>query len=500
MALELNVNRLVRVNVVLSPLAAQRRSFGVLCVAGNSAGNPNQISNSERIRFYTDMTGVGQDFLTTAPEYTAAGLYFSQTPKPEKIAIGRWASAAYAATLTGGALTAAEQTLANWTSITAGAFNITINGTPSTITGVNFSTATSLSGAGTSVMSLLDTALTNATVSFSNGSFVLTSTTTGAASTITYGTGTGTLPNDLSLRFKFTQATALAIGQGAIAETPAVCATSLMNASGAWYGLMFASLTAISDAEYNAVSAVIQPATPSRIFGITSGGAGLIDSTVTNDIASTSKASGYTRTLVQYSLNPYAAASLFGKALSVNYNANRSTINLMYKQQPGVTPEGLSETQAGTLKTKRCNVFAKYNNDTSIIQYGVMSAESYIDERTGLDWFSDALQNAEYNLLYQSKRKIPQTDAGQHQLVTVAAAVCQEAVFNGLVAPGQWNADGFGQLERGDFLSEGYYIFTAPMASQDQSIREARVAPPITIALKLAGAINEIDITVDVNR
>ena len=160
----------------------------------------------------------------------------------------------------------------------------------------------------------------------------------------------------------------------------------------------------------------------------------------------------------------------------------------------------LTETQAQTLKAKRCNVFVQYQNDTAIIQYGVMSGQAYFDEIHGLDWFTDALQTALYNLLYQSKTKIPQTDAGQNQLVNTASNVCAEAINNGLVAPGQWNADGFGQLERGQFLTEGFYIYTQPMALQDQSIREQRIAPPIQIALKLAGAIHEIDAIVDVNR
>lgn len=82
----------------------------------------------------------------------------------------------------------------------------------------------------------------------------------------------------------------------------------------------------------------------------------------------------------------------------------------------------------------------------------------------------------------------------------MASAVCEEAINNGLVAPGQWNADGFGQLSRGDFLDRGFYIYTPPMAQQDQSIREQRIAPPLQIALKLAGAIHELDCIIDVNR
>lgn len=44
----------------------------------------------ERTRFYTDLVGgVDADFAAGTPEYLAASAYFGQTPRPEKLAIGR---------------------------------------------------------------------------------------------------------------------------------------------------------------------------------------------------------------------------------------------------------------------------------------------------------------------------------------------------------------------------------------------------------------------------
>jgi hypothetical protein len=145
-------------------------------------------------------------------------------------------------------------------------------------------------------------------------------------------------------------------------------------------------------------------------------------------------------------------------------------------------------------------VFVDYQNDTAIFQYGTMADGSFFDEVHGLDWLSNALQNALYNLLYTSKTKIPQTESGANQIINVANGVLSEAVNNGLVAPGTWNADGFGQLERGDFLDSGFYIYMQPMKDQDQSSREERVAPPMQIAVKLAGAVHTIDVIINVNR
>lgn len=487
----LNVGRLVRVSVNLAPLAAARRGFGTLLVIGDS----NVIDGSERIRNYVDLESVAADFGTSAPEYLAAQLYFGQSPRPQQLMIGRWLRTATSALLKGGILTATEQALSNWTSITTGSFKVTVDGVEKTVSALNLSAVTNLNG----VASAITAKLTGAVCAWDGSRFTITSSTTGASSTIGYAStaGTGT---DISTQLKLTSTTALAPISGYASETPVACVTTLANMSGLWYGASFAASTMPTDDQLIDVAGFIEGASVSRIFGVTETNTLVLDATYTTDLASRLKALSYKRTCVQYSANKYAICSLMGRAFSVNFSANRSTITLMYKQEPGVVAATLTETQAQTLKSKRCNVFVNYNNDTAIIQYGVMSGQAYFDEIHGLDWFADALQNAEYNLLYQSKTKIPQTDAGQNQLVNTAAGVCQEAINNGLIAPGQWNADGFGQLSRGDYLAEGFYIYTPPMAAQDQSIREQRIAPPIQVALKLAGAIHEIDCIVDVNR
>lgn len=487
----LNVGRLVRVAVNLAPLAAARRGFGTLLIAGDS----NVINGVDRFRTYTDLESVAGDFGTSAPEYLAAALYFGQSPRPNQLMIGRWLRTATAGLIQGGILTTAEQAMANWTAVTAGSFKIDIDGVTKTLSALDFSSETNLNG----VAGVINAALTGGTIAWDGSRFILTSATTGATSEVGYASATGS-GTDISALLKLTSATALVPVPGFAAETPVECVTELANMSGMWYGLSFAASTMPTADQLVDVAAFIEGASISRLFGVTETDTRVLDNAWTTDLASRLKDLSYKRSCVQFSANPYAVCSLFGRAFSVNFSANRSTITLMYKQEPGIVAENLTETQAQTLKAKRCNVFVQYQNDTAIVQYGVMSGQAYFDEMHGLDWFSDALQTAEYNLLYQSKTKIPQTDAGQNQLVNVAAGVCQEAINNGLIAPGQWNADGFGQLSRGDFLEEGFYIYTQPMAAQDQSIREQRIAPPIQIALKLAGAIHEIDCIVDVNR
>lgn len=488
--MSLSVSRLVRVVINLSPLAAARRSFGVLNIAGDS----NVINGVERMRTYLTIDGVALDFGTSAPEYKAAALYFGQSPKPKSLMISRWLRLASSAANDGGILSPSEQALSNFTSITNGGLVISIDGVVKTLTGLNFSAQTNLNG----VASVISAALVGGVVTWTGSEFVVTSNSTGITSTVGYATtGAGT---DLSVPLKLTAALSLAIIPGFDAETPVQCAAVLANKSASWYGLMFAAIVQPTDLQNLDVSGFIEALDISRVFGVTIVNTNVLSSLVSNDLASEMKAGGYKKSLCQYSQNAYAIASFFGRAFSVNFNANRSTITLMYKQEPGVVGEELTENQASTLKAKRCNVFVNYVNDTIIIQYGVMSGSAYFDEIHGLDWIQDAIQNACFNVLYQSTTKVPQTDAGVNQLTNAIGGVCDQAVSNGLVAPGIWNADGFGELQTGQYLKTGYYIFAQPIALQSQSDRETRVAPPIQTAIKLAGAIQELDVIVNVNR
>jgi len=487
----LPVSNLVRVVINLSPLAAARRSFGVLNIAGDS----NVIDGSERIRTYTTIEGVALDFGTSAPEYKAAALYFGQSPKPKTLMISRWLRTATSGFNKGGILSTAEQLISNWTAITNGGFVIAIDGgAAQNLTGLNFGAVTNLNG----VATVINVALADATCTWNGSQFVITSDTTGVSSTVGYAT-TGSGTNIASL-LKLTSALSVDNVDGFAAETPVECAAALVNKSALWYGLMFQASTQPTDEQSLLVSDFIEALDLSRIYGVTITDTSVLSAVVTDDLASLQKDAGYKKSFCQYSENAYAIASLFGRMFSVNFSANRSTITLMYKQEPSVTAEDLDVNQAAVLKDKRCNVFTTYVNDTSIIQYGVMSGSAYIDEIHGLDWLQDAVQNACYNVLYQSKTKVPQTDAGVNQLVNAIGGACEEAVNNGLVAPGVWTADGFGQLNTDDYLKSGYYIYAQPLALQSQADREARLSPPIQVAVKLAGAIQEVDVLIDVNR
>lgn len=491
----LSVSRLVGVQTIFSPVAAGRRGFGTLLILGDS----DVISGAEKLRTYTTLDAVAQDFGVTAPEYYGASLYFGQSPRPRNLMIGRWLSAAVTAELVGGNLTAAEQAIANWTSVTSGELDIEIDGTTVNLTSLDLSAATNLNGVASVINTAIDNAVAGATCTWDGKRFIIKGATTGASGSITYAADT--LGSPLASQMHLTETTAAAIADGFDAQTPAQAAADFANLSAAWYGLTFCASATVSDSDHLAVAAFIEGAGKARRYGVTATNANVLSGSVDTDIASQLKAAGYRRTAVQYcSHNPYAICSMFARAFAVNFSGNRTTITLMYKQEPGVVYEQLTETEALVLESKNCNVYVLYDNDTAILQYGVNADGTYFDELHGADWLADAIQVALYNLLYQSQTKIPQTDEGTAQLVNAAQRVLDQAVQNGFAAPGIWNADGFGTLQRGDRLDSGYYVYMPSVDDQDQSEREARKAPPMQIAVKLAGAIHTADVIININR
>lgn len=498
MAQGLSVDGVVRVNLQLARLAAQPGNFGLLALLGDS----NVIDVVERLRAYSDIDGVVADFGSNAPEYRAALLHFSQLPRPAKIVIGRWARTATSGVLRGALLNPAQRALANFTAITAGALKLVINGTARTVTGLDFSGATNINGVASILQTALATALAGTTVVYDGVQhrFVITAPTTGPTSAFGYpaAPGSGT---DVAALFGFVQSAGALAVAGVTAESLIEAVLALADISSEWYGLEVASSVVPDDAALLEVSAYIEAADRHRIFGHTIQNTTVLDAGNTSDFASAVKGLGRRRTVTQYSASsPHAMASYFGRAFTVNFKANRTTITLKFKNEPGIVAEVLTASQAAALKAKNCNVFAAYRNDTAIIQEGVVADGTFFDEVHGLDWLVSEIQTEVYNLLYQSTTKIPQTDEGSGQIAAAIARACERGINNGLGAPGIWNADGFGELKSGDMLPAGFYIYYPPVALQSQADREARHSVPFQVAFKMAGAVHDVDVTLNINR
>ena len=482
-ATTLPVSRVVNVAVEMSPTAAALRNFGSCLILGDS----DIIDTDERIRLYSSISDIATDFGISSREYLAAQAFFSQSPQPTQVYIGRWAKSATAGRLRGRTLSSAEQDISLFTAITTGTLSLTIDGASKSMASIDLSAETNLNGVASQISSALGV---SGSCAWTGERFVITSATTGTSSTVAT-TDTGTLS---SLMGFAGSATSVA---GVAAESLASAITALLDYN-TWY--MVCVAPDASDDSIVEAAGLIEAASPSRMTGFTTQNSTEIDSTASSTLGSRLKGLGYNRTILVYSSDsPVAAASVFGRMATINFEGSNTTLTLKFKQLPGVTAENLRSSQAEALKSHNVNAFCAYQNDTSILQEGITSGGWFIDETHGLDWLQNRVETDLWNLLYTSK-KVGQDESGATAIVSCVNKSLEQGVTNGLIAPGVWNGDAFGALESGDTLSTGYYVYIQPFDEQSQSDREARKAPPIQIAVKLKGAVHFINVTITVNR
>jgi hypothetical protein len=126
-----------------------------------------------------------------------------------------------------------------------------------------------------------------------------------------------------------------------------------------------------------------------------------------------------------------------------------------------------------------------------------------MDTIIGIDNFKIALQTALFNVNFlaaSNGTKVPQEDSGMHQYVVAIQKICKQFVTNGLFAPGFWNYAGFGALQQGQWMPDGFYVYANPIASQSQAARAARQSTLIQVAVNLAGAVQTVNLLVSVNQ
>lgn len=206
---------------------------------------------------------------------------------------------------------------------------------------------------------------------------------------------------------------------------------------------------------------------------------------------------GYDRTLLQYSVTANSGAAIMGYAMGAN-GFDKPTYTLKFKQEIGITPDTLTTAEVTAIEANNANVYVN-RGGYKIFENGTAASGIFFDEILGLDMLAESIKVGVMNL-FTTTLKIPQTDAGVTQIIGAVTNPCDEAVRRNFIAPGIWTGAPIGNVATGDTLPLGYKIIADPVSSQSQADREARKAPPISVLVKLAGAIHSAIINVYVNR
>jgi hypothetical protein len=460
--------------IVNSPQVAAP-TFNTGLVVGTSTAIPSYGTNP-RIRKYLQATFstamVTDGFSTASAEYICAQIYFSQSPPPQAIYIGRQD------------LTAIQTAVAT----TGNAGNNYVVG--DIITAIQggasngqLRVATVAAGAVTSLTTIIGQQGTAYTVA--NGLA-----TTG-------GSGTG-----------------LEVNITALGETPLQAVQACRAANATWYPVMS---TVAAAADHIAIASWTQSQIGTIYLGTDS------EANVLNGVAAntfkTIYANACSRTWMQYATTQsgllpnqvYFVAAVMGCFLAANSQKANSAFTMKFSAGVplvGVSTEPLSTTQIANIEGAvpglgpNGNLFLNYANSYNILEQGTMMAPSvYLDQIVGLDVLGANIQSAIMNLMV-SVPKVPQTDAGQQLLIQAVESACAQAALVGFIAGGVW----FGQtiplsstanmVAPGQALPLGFIVASPKYATLSLAQIIARQAPPIYVAIIESGAVHFVTIQV----
>ena len=286
-------------------------------------------------------------------------------------------------------------------------------------------------------------------------------------------------------------------------ETALEAVTACRLANTDWY---MCEVCGAATADILAVSTYLEVCSPTSVYAYTSNDA----SALTGDPGSVFaqlKALSRQRSIGQFSVTPDAASAVMGYAMGANTGLSGSAFTLMFKTQVGVAPDDLNETQVTYLQKYNANYYVNRGagDEYSMFENGVMADGTWFDEVLNLDMLVNDMQLAILDLL-KSLPKAPQTEDGVTGIKLAMKSSLERARLIGFIAPGIWNGEDiwltneYRALATGDAMPDGYRILSEPVDNQSQADRDRRLAPPIYVPIKLAGAIHSVVVQINVNR
>ncbi len=383
--------------------------------------------------------------------------------------------------------------LTNLQAIADGDIRVVLNGSNVDLTGLNFTNASSLAD----IATILQRKLTDVIVTAKATGFDLASKKVGASSSIDLvqlPAGSGT---DLSVASLFNVAAGTATG-GADSQGETISDAILRTEEQVNYTGLITNLD-LEDAAIFSIAATVQTRDMIFLAHVCS----TEDLEPTTGIASIIKDVTQTKTrILFYSASQELAnlmkAAYLGRAFSVNFSGSNTSQTMQLKALVNVLPDTLiNQTIFDKAETAGVDYYGSIEGLPVVISNG---ANKFFDSVYNSIFIKLAVEVAGFNFLKQTNTKRPQTE---QTMTAYKAALSQpliQSVNAGVIAPGTWNGDTFGNQQ--DFIrnieDNGYYLYSLPIAQQAQAEREAREAPIVQIAIKEAGAIHSSSIIINI--
>lgn len=463
------------------------------------------------IRQFATAADVGDYFGLSSDEYAMAAVYFAgfnnSTQKPGNLLFSQYPTASVSAYTRSGSF--AGVALADLQAITPGTLTFTVDGVVKTSASINLAGATSFSNAAALITAAFSGGGTPVvTYDAQRQAFQATSPTTGATSTMTFGSG------PISSALKFTAAAGAVLSQGSVAFTPSAAMTSLIG-----YALNWASFTTVfepliadkiafgtwASQQNNRYAYVVWDTDPNAVvqgnttdYGSQAKALGLSGSLPVTGDPAVAASLGITMTAMVRPL----AAFVMGYAASLDFDATNGRNTLAYRSQGGLVTGVVNATVGDTLVGKGYNFYGAYATSSQqfmFMQPGqIGGAFRWADSFFNQIWLNGSFQNTLMNFLANSG-SVPYTARGYSDIESVMmddinAGLNFGAIRAGVVLSGDQQVqvnNAVGKQIAGVISTRGWYL---NIVDPGAAARANRESPNMTFFYADGGSIQQIEL------
>ncbi|PWI81983.1 hypothetical protein DEO48_00860 [Enterobacter sp. CGMCC 5087] len=469
---------------------------GVL-TAGGSAVDMNGLiltgstyMPSGKVMPFASADDVGDFFGSDSLEKSLADIYFKGftncTKYPASLLFSLWPQVATAAMLTGGSLAGVS---VDDMKLFTGTFSITVDGTAVTADDMDFSAITSYSDAADVIAEAVGTV--TAVYDSTKQGFVLTSKTTGTASTITAATGT------LAGSLKLSQDSGAIASQGVGVVTPKKTMDQIVGIAPNWgvftttvepdleQKIEFSEWVNGRNYEYAYVGWDTDPAAQQP--------------NAADSFGAQVKANKYEGV---FPLWGSAKTAVFSMAIaaSLDFNRRNGRTTWAYRTQSGLVSEVDDGTVAANLLSNGYNYFGVYANKKTtwniLFNGAVAGSFKWMDSFINQIWLNANLQQAMIDLL-TAVGSIPYATDGYTMVESSCMDPIGKALNFGAIRTGTTISESqkaqiiqaVGSDVTSSIINKGYYL---QIVEATADIRSERASPPMTLYYADGGSIQQL--------
>lgn len=490
----MNISNVINVGILPEGKAVAPDNMNVVCIMSND----EPLNSNERYRVYKSISAIESDFGTFSKTYAFASVLFQQTPNPVNIGgaliVGYYRSADEDVDATSGVLTGLQineaQVMSTLQQITEGSMVITIDSTNTTIDNLDFSTSVTIDDVVTLISSI-----SGATCTFSDQRFILTSGTDGDGSTMSIASESisGTFIGSI-----------LGLSDGAVVVNGVDAATlpaeskleaiseikSLVN----FKGFCFIDNTTDTDSEELATWAQTNKVLGYDVFSDISN----LEANNSNPVWNI-KSKSQNNYIMLYNTDRRLAVGAMARQHTVNFSGESTANTLWLKEIKGIEAVDYSQTVWVKADAVGLSLYTIFKGIPKLITSG---ANGWSDDTYNIIAFVDLIEADVFNLLGTTSTKLAQTVQDVNKIIDQCEKTTRQIVRVGVSAPGTWlSSDSFGNREvfERNIEQNGYYWLAGKLEDQSIADRQARKSPVIQGAIKMAGAIQIVDILINLN-